>query len=169
MLGWGLSPAVVQSLGDAPYEVKREAYATKGDNLLARSLHPAAYTTNPGFIALIARTGLPFRSDNHVGPEEQAERQALYVRLAEWVWNPSRLALVGLRPPVHQPIHDADNEPPATHERGDEPSARRRFWEAFLPVAATRLDLHAGARPVNYAWVSARRQGREWNYVALMD
>lgn len=47
-----------QSLGDATYEAKRDAYVTKGENLLARSLHPAAYTNNPGFRKLIDRTGL---------------------------------------------------------------------------------------------------------------
>src|SRR5699024_5587072 len=74
-----------QSLGDATYEVKREAYVTKGENLLARSLHPAAYTNNPGFVRLIERTGLPFNAYDSFGPAEQAERQELYIRLAEWV------------------------------------------------------------------------------------
>ena len=93
-----------QSLGDATYEAKRDAYATKGESLLARSLHPAAYTNNPGFRALIDRTKLSFRAYETFGPNEQAERQELYIRLAEWVWNPSRLDLDGEKFPVHEPM-----------------------------------------------------------------
>src|SRR5690625_1282913 len=100
LLQRGLNP----SLGDATSEAKRDAYVTKGENLLARSLHPAAYTNNPGFRTLIDRTGLPFRAYESFGPEEQAERQELYIRLAEWVWNPSRLDLDGEKPPAPQPI-----------------------------------------------------------------
>jgi hypothetical protein len=93
-----------QSLGDASFEDKRNAYVTKGENLLARSLHPDAYINNPAFRQLIDRTGLPFQAYDRFGPEEQAERQELYIRLAEWVWNPSRLDLDGEKPPFHEPI-----------------------------------------------------------------
>lgn len=47
-----------QSLGDAPYEAKRDAYASHGPNLLARSLHPLAYQNNPAFARLRTKTGL---------------------------------------------------------------------------------------------------------------
>jgi hypothetical protein len=164
-----LQRGVNQSLGDAPYDVKREAYATKGDNLLARSLHPAAYTNNPAFRALIDRTGLAFRPYDLFGPAEQAERQELYIRLAEWVWNPSRLALDGERPPVHQPLHDVEEPLAGNFERGDGPAARLRFWQALLPVAATRLDLHARVRPSDGSWVGTHRQGYGWNYVVSSD
>jgi hypothetical protein len=93
-----------QSLGADSYADKLRAYVTKGENLLARSLHPEAYTNNPGFHALMARTGLEFRPHETFEPEDQAARQELYLRIAEWVWNPSRLDLERESPPVHEPL-----------------------------------------------------------------
>jgi hypothetical protein len=93
-----------QSIGDATYEQKRDAYVSHGQNLLARSLHPLAYKNNPTFRVLIDRTGLPFRAYDTFSPSAQAERQELYLRMAEWVWNPSRLDLDGLKPPVYEAI-----------------------------------------------------------------
>lgn len=90
-----------QSLGDATYETKLSEYATKGENLLARSLHPSAYDHNPAFRRLIERTELPFAPHARFGLAEQAARQRLYIRMAEWVWNPSRLDLNGVKPPEH--------------------------------------------------------------------
>ena len=158
-----------QSLGDATYEAKRDAYVTKGENLLARSLHPAAYTNNPGFRKLIDRTGLPFRAYEGFGPAEQAERQELYIRLAEWVWNPSRLDLDGEKPPVHQPIVDPEESKPEAAQRPDRHEARLKFWQALLPVARERHDLHKNIPPGKYHWVGARKHGQWWNYVVLMD
>jgi hypothetical protein len=158
-----------QSLGDATYEAKRDAYVTKGENLLARSLHPAAYTNNPGFRKLIDRTGLPFRAYEGFGPAEQAERQELYIRLAEWVWNPSRLDLDGEKPPVHQPIVDPEESKPEAAQRPDRHEARLKFWQALLPVARERHDLHKNISPGKYHWVGARKHGQWWNYVVLMD
>ena len=63
-----LQRGINQSLGDATYEQKRDAYATHSANLLARSLHPLAYQNNPAFPALIDRTGLPFRAYEPSGP-----------------------------------------------------------------------------------------------------
>ena len=88
-----LQRGVNQSLGDALYEAKRNAYVSNSENLLARSLHPLAYQNNPSFRSLLERTGLPFRHYDTFGPEAQAERQELYIRVAEWVWNPSRLGV----------------------------------------------------------------------------
>ena len=105
-----LQRGVNQSLGDATYEAKRDAYVSNSENLLARSLHPLAYKNNPNFRRLMERTGLPFRHYDAFGPEEQSERQELYIRLAEWVWNPSRLDLEGERPPLPEPIVDAEDE-----------------------------------------------------------
>ena len=53
-----LQSGVNQSLGDASYEAKRNAY--NSENLLARSLHPLAYQNNPSFRSLLERTGPPF-------------------------------------------------------------------------------------------------------------
>ena len=158
-----------QSLGDDPYETKREAYATKGENLLARSLHASAYSNNPAFLGLIDRTGLPFRAYETFGPEEQAERQELYIRLAEWVWNPSRLDMDGEKPPVHEPIVDPEEAKAEAVERPDRHEARLAFWQTLLPVAKERSELHRNISPGKYHWVGARKYGQWWNYVVLMD
>ena len=158
-----------QSLGDDPYESKREAYATKGENLLARSLHPSAYTNNPAFLALIDRTGMPFRAYDAFGPEEQGERQELYIRIAEWVWNPSRLDLDGEKPPLPEPIVDPDEAKAEVTDRPDRHEARVAFWEALLPIAKERSTLHQNISPNRYHWAGARKHGQWWNYVVLLD
>ena len=93
-----------QSIGDAAYEAKRDAYLSHGQNLLARSLHPLAYKNLPAFRHLLDRTGLPFRAYESFGPKELAERQELYMRIAERVWNPSRLNLDGEKSPTPERI-----------------------------------------------------------------
>lgn len=103
-----LQRGVNQSLLDAPYEQKLDAYVSKGENLLARSLHPLAYKNNPSLLQLIERTGLPLRPCDKFSPTEQYERQELYIRVAEWVWNPSRLDLDGEKPPIPDPIADPE-------------------------------------------------------------
>ncbi len=158
-----------QSLGDATYEEKLDAYVTKGENLLARSLHPAAYTNNPGFRGLIRRTGLPFQPYESFGPEEQAERQELYIRIAEWVWNPARVDLDGEgKPPVHEPIVDPEESRPEAADRPDRYEARLKFWQALLPEARRRHDLHGNISPGRFHWLGARRHGQWWNYAVLM-
>jgi hypothetical protein len=160
-----------QSLNDATYEAKRDAYVSHGQNLLARSLHPLAYQNNPAFSALVDRTGLLFRSYESFGQNEQAERQELYIRLAEWVWNPSRLDLDGLKPPVPEPIDESEElepEPnPANWPHRHE--ARLQFWSRLLPVTKQRSDLHARISPGRYHWVGSRRHGQWWNYVVRQD
>lgn len=54
--------------------------------------------------------GLSFRPYESSGRAELEERQELYKRLAEWVWNPSSLDLDGEKPRDHQPIVDNDDE-----------------------------------------------------------
>lgn len=130
------------------------------------------YRNNPPFAQLLERTGLPFRAYDAFGPEEQAERQELYIRMAEWVWNPSRLDLEGERPPVHEPLRrraiDAAGTP---DEAGEGESARhqerRAFWTALLSHAQTKTDLHARCSPTGDAWVSAGagRTGLGFYYV----
>ena len=161
-----LQRGVNQSLGDATYEAKRDAYVSNSENLLARSLHPLAYQSNPNFRRLLERTSLPFRHYDSFGPEAQAERQELYIRVAEWVWNPSRLDLDGEKPPVAEPIADPDEtvditERPARHE------ARRAFWTTLLAHANAQSNLHSAISATRDHWVGARRHGHSWNYVVL--
>ncbi len=164
-----LQRGVNQSLGDASYEEKRNAYVTNSENLLARSLHPLAYENNPGFSALRERTGLPFRPYDHFGPEEQAERQELYIRIAEWVWNPSRLDLDGEKPPVPEPILDPEETTQEVADRPERHEARLAFWKDLLQKANERSDLHGRISPNRFHWAGTRRHGQWWNYVVLQD
>ncbi len=102
-----LQRGVNQSIGDSPYEAKRDVYLSHGQNLLARSLHPLAYNNLPAFRRLLERTGLPFRPYGSFGPEQLAERQELYIRIAERVWDPSRLNLAGKNSRVAEPLVEA--------------------------------------------------------------
>ena len=164
-----LQRGVNQSLGDAPYEAKRNAYVSNSENLLARSLHPLAYQNNPSFRSLLERTGLHFRHYDTFGPEAQADRQELYIRLAEWVWNPSRLDLGGEKPPVPDPIADPDDEAHEVVDRTDRHEARQAFWTALLAHANKQSDLHARISASRYNWLGTRRHGQWWNYSVLQD
>ena len=75
--------------GDLPYEDKLVHYDSQ--NLLARSLGELAYERNPGFRRFRERTGLPFTAHAHFRKSDLDNRQALYGRLAEYIWNPRRL------------------------------------------------------------------------------
>ena len=80
------------SFADMPYEQKVEHY--NAQNVLARSLHPRAYVNNPAFTRLCAEYDLPFRpyADGFSKADLQ-ERQVLYRKLAELVWDPARIGL----------------------------------------------------------------------------
>lgn len=156
-----------QSLGDATYEAKVEAYATKGETMLARSLHPSAYENNPGFKRAIVETGLDFHPYERFGPDEQAERQELFMRMAEWVWNPSRLDADGEKPPTHEPLVAPPSASPVRSPGVDRHEARARFWHALLPVAWERQDLHDNISPGRSQWVGAKKHGQYWNYTSL--
>jgi len=164
-----------QSLGDASYEAKRDAYLGHSQNLLARSLHPAAYKNNPAFKKLIADTGLGFRDYEEFGPEEQAERQELYLRIAEWVWNPSRLDLDGEKPPVHDPIgemepEEDDSPPPSKAGNGTSRGPTvKKFFTQLLAHSVKSLDLHGNISATEANWVGARRHGQWWNYVVTRN
>ena len=164
-----LQRGVNQSLGDATYEAKRNAYVSNSENLLARSLHPLAYRNNPSFRALLERTGLPFRHYDAFGPEAQSERQELYIRLAEWVWNPSRLDLDGEIPPIPEPIADPEEEAGETIDRPDRHEARLSFWIRLLSYANEKSDLHSRISASRYHWPGTRRHGQWWNYVVLQN
>jgi hypothetical protein len=82
------------SYGDLPYvgaegEEKLPHYNTQ--NLLARSLHPLCYEHNPGFLRF-KDSGLPFKHHPQFKKVDLEERSALYRKIAERIWDPSRLA-----------------------------------------------------------------------------
>jgi len=77
------------SYGDLTYEEKLPHY--HGQNLLARSLHSTCYENNPGFLRFIEATGLPFKPMASFKSAEMEERCALYLKLAEHIWNPTRV------------------------------------------------------------------------------
>ncbi len=169
-----LQRGVNQSLGDAPYEEKLPAYLAKGENLLARSLHPIAYVNDPSFARLRERSGLSFKPYAHFGTEEQRERQVLYVRLAEWVWNPARLSLGEMAPPEHEPLNFA--APDLDDDADREPDGPRHvecfaFWTDLLTHAATRTSLLARVSPGKDTWIGfgGGRTGVSFNLVVLQD
>jgi len=81
------------SYGDLPYIDKLPHYNTQ--NLLARSLHPQAYTLNPGFLRLKEQSSLPFGSVAEFKRADLDERSSLYRSIAELIWDPANL-LAGL-------------------------------------------------------------------------
>ena len=161
-----------QSLGDASYEEKREAYAVHSQNLLARSLNPMAYQNNPAFTQFLARTGLAFTAYEHFGPEEQDERQKFYIRLAEWVWSPGRLTLGEVQPPEHEALPEAVvKKDTVAVPLSARQATRRRFWTRLLTEAQERTSLHQNASPGSDSWVSAGagRTGMTFNYNVTME
>jgi hypothetical protein len=84
-----LPEKVNRSLQARPYAQKRDKYLA--DNLLAGSLHPAAYGNNPGFTTWAAREGLPFKPYEDFTADTIEERQHLYWRLSQLVWSPERI------------------------------------------------------------------------------
>ena len=77
------------SYSDLPYEKKLEHY--NNQNLLARSLHLQCYDHNPGFLAYVRRSGLPFTPHPQFKKADLDARQELYGRIAEEIWHPARL------------------------------------------------------------------------------
>jgi hypothetical protein len=78
------------SFGALAYEKKLVRYDSQ--NLLARSLGTKAYENNPGFLRFVERSGVPFRPHTEFRKGDLDSRQALYVNLAEHIWNPDRLS-----------------------------------------------------------------------------
>jgi hypothetical protein len=164
-----LQRGVNQSLGNATYEAKRNAYLSNSENLLARSLHPFAYENNPSFRSFLDHTKLQFRPYDTFGPDAQAQRQHLYIRIAEWVWNPARLDLDGEKPPVPEPIGEYKDSTPEPTGRPHRHEARFAFWKALLEHSNGRSNLHARISPGHYHWLGTRKHGHWWNYVVLQD
>lgn len=161
-----------QSLGDASYEKKREAYAVHSQNLLARSLNDMAYVSNPAFKQFLSRTGLDFKPYDHFGPEEQAERQELYIRLAEWVWNPGRITLDGVPAPQHLPLPEEKASVVSSPLRlSARQATRKQFWTRLLDHAKSRNQIHKNTSPGSDSWVSAGagKTGMTFNYIVAMQ
>ena len=88
--GLVLLPADVnRSYGAKPFEEKAPHYIKQ--NLYAASLTTAAYYHRPKFNAFIERSGLPFKSYEVFGKDEQLERRYLVKQLVNRVWSPARL------------------------------------------------------------------------------
>ncbi|NKS26552.1 DUF262 domain-containing protein [Rhodococcus hoagii] len=85
-----LLPADVnRSYQDKPFEDKAPHYARQ--NFFAASLTPAAYKHQPQFEKFRTRENLPFRAYDIFGTDEQEERSALLLALANKIWSPDRL------------------------------------------------------------------------------
>jgi len=74
-----------QSYGALPYEEKLPHYF--GQNILAKTLNPQCYRSNPGFLSYIAKSGLPFRAHEHFKKADVIERQKLYQKICEEIWS----------------------------------------------------------------------------------
>jgi uncharacterized protein with ParB-like and HNH nuclease domain len=114
------------SYGDKPYSEKVEHYF--GQNLLARSLHSRCYANNPTFVSLMNDGEI--RSAPIMGEftvESFRQRETLYERICEAVWDPGAL---GLNVP----------ERPDTAERAD----RQRHYGVTLGDLLAAGLLRAG-------------------------
>jgi hypothetical protein len=77
------------SYGDKPYAQKREHYLKQ--NLLAQSLHEKAYEHDPGFRRFVEESKLPFCPHANFRKADLDDRQILYRKVAEQIWNPENL------------------------------------------------------------------------------
>jgi hypothetical protein len=77
------------SYGDLPYADKRKHYLKQ--NLLAQTLHEEAYQNHPGLARFLKDSGLSFKPHTDFKKTDLDERSALYLKLAEQIWNPNRL------------------------------------------------------------------------------
>jgi hypothetical protein len=77
------------SYGDLTYEEKLPHYF--GQNLLAQSLNQQCYERSPGFRRFILETGLSFKPLASFKTAQMEERSLLYLKLAEHIWNPTRV------------------------------------------------------------------------------
>ena len=94
-----LPKSVNASSGDDPYNEKRKVYA--GQNLLAQTLTEQAHKNRPGFKRFKDDSGLPFRKHPEFKKKDLDDRQTLYLKLAEQIWNPERLrTLHGAEPEI---------------------------------------------------------------------
>lgn len=74
-----------QSYGDLPYEQKLAPYF--GQNLLAKTLSTQCYENNPSFMKYKNESGIPFKSYEHFKKQDILERQKLYQKICEEIWD----------------------------------------------------------------------------------
>lgn len=75
------------SYKDNTYGEKVDHYF--GQNVLAKSLHMKAYENHPGFRRCIQERQLPFRAHAEFKKSDLEERQRLYRRIADQIWDPA--------------------------------------------------------------------------------
>ena len=74
-----------KSYGALPYEKKLPHYY--GHNMLAQTLSHQCYENNPSFINYIKESKLPFRPHEHFKKSDLLERQKLYQKICEEIWD----------------------------------------------------------------------------------
>ena len=74
-----------QSYGDLPFESKLSHYF--GQNLLAKTLSHQCYENNPSFLKYKTVSGIPFKPHEHFKKQDILERQKLYQKICEEIWN----------------------------------------------------------------------------------
>ncbi len=79
------------SSGNDPYDKKLRVYS--GQNLLAKSLLEQTYSNNPGFRRFREDSDLKFKPHPEFKKVDLDDRQELYLRLAEQIWNPECLRM----------------------------------------------------------------------------
>lgn len=78
-----------KSYGKKPYSEKLDGYL--GQNVLAKTLHPKWYESNPSFLRYKDSTGLPFKPyPDEFTKASLDERQELYRLICEQIWRPAR-------------------------------------------------------------------------------
>lgn len=74
-----------QSYGDLPYESKLPHYF--GQNMLAKTLSSKCYENNPSFIRYMNESTLPFKSHQQFKKKDIEERQLIYQKICEEIWD----------------------------------------------------------------------------------
>lgn len=74
-----------QSYGDLLYEQKLPHYF--GQNLLVKTLNPRCYERNPSFIKYKEESKLPFKPHPHFKKDDIIERQKLYQKICEQIYD----------------------------------------------------------------------------------
>ena len=74
-----------QSFGSNTYEEKLPHYF--GQNMLAKTLNSKCYENNPSFISYMTKSKLPFRAHECFKKSDMLERQKLYQKICEEIWD----------------------------------------------------------------------------------
>jgi hypothetical protein len=150
-------------LGDDPYDKKVQCY--RGYNIIAASLHQATYQRNPNFSRFIHAHGLAgfFQSHPHAFDVKAIEqRQTLYQRLCDIVWDPARLGF----PDENAGEPDVAPDTPAVAKRVPSPRRPRRSGTPITQHVARLVHmgvLHAGEE------ITGQRDGETYRARILAD